>query len=198
MKRLLCLLTLALLLVGCSGMRVIESRVQATAASASPTIEAGARYRFERLPSQQDDPAHTDTVETIAEAELSEVGLVRDDQAARYSVQVTTRMEPYLADEWGAPYGGGRLHGSIMIGSGGFGNMMGLGMRFPPPTHYRHEASLLLRDLQTSQVVYETSASHEGPWNDRYNILRALLAAALKDFPHPPAGAHRVKVEIPR
>jgi hypothetical protein len=57
---------------------------------------------------------------------------------------------------------------------------------------------LLLRDLQTSQVVYETSASHEGPWNDRYNILRALLAAALKGFPHPPAGTHRVKVEIPR
>jgi len=32
-------------------------------------------------------------------------------------------------------------------------------------------------------VVYETSATHEGPWNDSDNILRALFAAALKDFP---------------
>jgi hypothetical protein len=71
-------------------------------------------------------------------------------------------------------------------------------MRFPPPTYYRHEASLLLRDLRTGEVVYETSATHEGPWSDRDNVLRALLTAALKDFPNPPAGTHRVKVEIPR
>jgi len=76
--------------------------------------------------------------------------------------------------------------------------MVGMNMRFPPPSQYRHEVTLLLRELKTGQVVYETSATHEGPWNDRYNILRATLAAALKDFPNPPAGPRRVKVEIPR
>lgn len=202
MRRLAPLLLLSLLLGGCSGMRLVESQVRSTAvATTERPIEAGARYRFERLPSQT-DPVETDSVEAIAEAELAEVGLVRDDAAARYSVQITTRMESYVVDDWGRPYNGPRVGGSIMIGGGnvgiGMGNMVGMGMRFPPPSQYRHEATLLLRDLGSNQVVYETSAQHEGPWNDRYNILRAVLAAALKDFPHPPAGSRRVKVEIPR
>ena len=201
MQRLLALLTLALLLGGCSGMRVVESQVRATPASAGQAIEAGARYRFERLPSQT-DPVETDSVEAIAEAELSEVGLVHDDAAARYSVQITTRMQSYTVDDWGRPYDGGHLGGSIVIGTGGAiygpGGMVGMGMRMPPSTQYRHEVTLLLRDLHSNQVVYETRATHEGPWSDRYNILRAMLAAALKDFPHPPAGSRRVKVEIPR
>jgi len=203
MKRLLFLLSLALLLGGCSGMRLVESQVRATAAipAGGTAIEAGARYRFERLPSQT-DPVETDSVEAIAEAELAEVGLVRDEAAARYSVQITTRMESYLVDDWGRPYSGPRVGGSIMIGTGnlgiGIGTGVGMGMRFPPPSQYRHEVTLLLRELASNQVVYETSAMHEGPWNDRYNILRAVLAAALKDFPDPPAGSRRVKVEIPR
>lgn len=200
MKRRLALLALTLLLGGCSGMRLVESQVRATAATpGGQPIEAGARYRFERLPSQTDQ-ADTDTVEAIAEAELSEVGLVHDEAAPRYSVQLTTRMQPYAVDDWGHPYEGGRLGGSIMIGSGAFGigTGVGMGMRFPPSSQYRHEATLLLRDLSSNQVVYETSATHEGPWNDRYNILRAVLAAALKDFPNPPTGSRRVKVEIPR
>lgn len=204
MKRLLFLLSLTLLLGGCSGMRLVESQVRATAATpiSGAAIEAGARYRFERLPSQT-DPVETDSVEAIAEAELAEVGLVRDDTAARYSVQLTTRMESYVVDDWGRPTSGPHMGGSIMIGTGGsmgigIGTGLGMGMRFPPPSQYRHEATLLLRDLGSNQVVYETSAQHEGPWNDRYNILRAVLAAALKDFPHPPAGSRRVKVEIPR
>lgn len=203
MTRLLALFTLALLLGGCSGLRLVETQVRATAAipTGGAAIAAGARYRFERLPSQT-DAAETETVETITETELAEVGLVRDEQNPRYSVQVTTRMESFYVDDWGHPYSGPRVGGSIMIGTGnlgiGIGTGVGMGMRFPPPSQYRHEATLLLRDLQTNQVVYETSALHEGPWNDRYNILRAVLAAALKDFPDPPAGARRVKVEIPR
>jgi hypothetical protein len=200
MMRLLTLLSAALLLAGCSGMRLVESQVRATAATptSGTAIASGATYRFERLPSQT-DAVETDSIEAIAEAELTEVGLVRDDKTARYSVQITTRMETFLVDDWGRPYSG-RYTGSIMIGNGGFygGPMFGMGMRFPPPSQYRHEVTLLLRDLQGNQVVYETRATHEGPWNDRYNILRATLAAALKDFPDPPTGPRRVKVEIPR
>ena len=200
MKRLLAVVCLVPLLIGCSGMRVVESQVNAASTLPEATAAlSGARYRFERLPSQT-DPVATESAQAIAEAELAEVGLVHDDAAARYSVQLTTRMQSCLVDEWGHRYEGGGLHGSIMIGSGGFGNMVGFGMgtAFPPSTQYRHEVNLLLRDLATGQLVYETSATHVGPWSDRYNILRALLAAALKDFPNPPAGSRRVKVEIPR
>ena len=204
MKRLFFLLTLALLLGGCSSMRLVESQVLAVARpAAGQPIESGARYRFERLPSQTDD-AHTDVVEALAEAELAEFGLVRDDAAARYSVQVSNRMQPYLVDQWGRPFDSGRVRGSIVIGSGGLGGMfgmgvgMGVGQGFPPTPQYRHEATLLLRELASGQVVYETSASHVGPWSDSDNVLRALLAAALKDFPNPPPGRRTVKVEIPR
>lgn len=200
MKHLFALVSLVLLLTGCGSMRLVESQVKAVATQqAGQQIAPGARYRFERLPSQINEP-RTELVESIAEAELTEVGLVRDEAAARYSVLITARMQSYLADQWGRPIDGGRLHGSIMIGSGNMGSMFGLGMGmgFPPPTQYRHEASLLLRELASGQVVYETSAIHDGPWNDSDNILRALFAAALKDFPNPPAGTRRVKVEIPR
>lgn len=200
MNRLCFVLTVALLLGGCSGMRLVESQVNAVSALAQASAALnGARYRFERLPSQT-DPVASDSEEAIAEAELAEAGLVHDDAAARYTVQLSTRTQSYFIDEWGRPYDGGRLRGSIMIGSGGFGNMIGLGMgtAFPPSTQYRHEVSLLMRDLASGQIVYETNATHTGPWGDRYNILRALLAAALQDFPNPPAGTRRVKVEIPR
>lgn len=199
MRHLLPLLALTLLLGGCSGMRLVESQVQATATPGADTaIATGARYRFERLPSQADE-AHTDTVEAIAEAELAEVGLQRDETAARYSVQLDTRMETYRTDDWGRPVGNGVYpYGQVMIGTGGMGSVLGFGMRFPPPTQYRHEVRLLLRELASGQLVYETRATHEGPWSDTYNLLRALFAAALKDFPNPPAGTRKVKVEIPR
>lgn len=201
MKRLLALLSLTLLLAGCSGMRLVESQVRTSAPAEAAAIAPGAPYRFERLPSQT-DPVETESVEAIAEAELMEVGLTHDNKTARYSVQITTRMESYVIDDWGRPYNG-RVHGTIYIGSGlyrygGPGGMWGLGTSYPPTSQYRHEVTLLLRDLQNNQIVYETRATHEGPWNDRYNILRATLAAALKDFPKPPAGPRRVKVEIPR
>lgn len=199
MIRLATLLAAALLLGGCSSMRLVESQVRTSLPAEAPAIESGARYRFERLPSQT-DPVENDSIDAIAEAELQEVGLVRDDQAARYSVLITTRMESFYVDDWGHPYGRGPYYGSIMIGNGRYygGPMFGMGMRFPPPSQYRHEVVLLIRDLQSNQVVYETRAMHEGPWNDRYNVLRATLAAALKDFPTPPASPRRVKVEIPR
>lgn len=198
--RLLALLSLTLLLAGCSGLRLVESQVRTSAPANAAAIEPGAPYRFERLPSQT-NPVETESVEAIAESELNEVGMVHDEACARYSVQITTRMESYQVDDWGRPYRG---NGSIYIGGGnmgiGVGNVigMGMGMRFPPPSQYRHEITLLMRDLGNNQVVYETSAMHEGPWNDRYNIMRAVLAAALKDFPKAPAGSRRVKVGIPR
>jgi hypothetical protein len=116
-------------------------------------------------------------------------------------------VQPYLGDAGGYPvsqswYGAARPggYGSIMWGTGmsGPGMGFGMGMRFPPSTSYRHEVSLLLRDLRNGQVVYETRAVHFGPWSDTLNILPALFEAALKDFPNPPPGLRKIDVEIPR
>ncbi len=194
MKTLAALLCLVLL-GGCSGLRLVESQVQSLPAGGfSPEPEA--RFRFERLPSQQAQ-ANTEAIEAMAEAEFKKAGLLRDDANARYSVLLSTRVQSYRVDDWGRPYGGTRIGGSLMIGSGGFYGA-GIGMRFPPPSQYRYEVTVLLRDLRTGQIVYETSATHEGPWSDSANLLPAVLAAALQGFPRPPAGARRVPVEIPR
>lgn len=198
MTRLLALLALTLLLTGCSSVRLVDAQVQAIATSAA--IDKGARYRFERLPSQADQPRSAQ-VEAIAQVALAQVGLVRNDSAARYSVLLGSRVQSYMADNWGNPLGApGGSYGQIIIGTGNTGSMVGfgLGMGFPSPTWYRYEVSLLLRDLGSNQVVYETRAFHDGTWSDSDRILPALFEAALKDFPTPPAGVRRINIEIPR
>lgn len=200
MKRLATLLTLALaaLLTGCAGMRVVDSQVLAVA-NVPPGVQLqGAKYRFERLPSQAGNP-EAGLAEQQAEQALAAVGLVRDDAAAQLSVLVGFQGTQYLADPWGYPYPG--TYGSISIGRGvpwGSGVGFGMGMRFPPPTQYRREVSLILRDLKSGQVVYETRASHDGPWSDSTTIFATLFKAALANFPNPPAGPQRVNIEIPR
>ena len=200
MKRLALLLALILmvLLTGCSGMRLVDSQVLAVA-NVPPGVQLqGARYRFERLPSQVSNP-EAGIAEQQAEQALAAVGLVRNDAAAQLSVLVGFQGTQYLADPWGQPYPS--TWGSISIGRGvswGSGVGVGMGMRFPPPTHYRREVSLILRDLKSGQVVYETRASHDGPWSDSVTIFATLFKAALANFPNPPAGPQRVNIEIPR
>ena len=187
------------LLTGCASMRLIDSDVVSVAALPSGMSLQGAKYRFERLPSQVHNP-EAGLAEQQAQAAMTAVGLVRDDAGASLSVMVGFSGAQYLADPWGRPLAPGWTpYGNIAIGSG-FGSHIGLGMgmRFPPPTHYRREVSLIMRDLKSGQVVYETRASHSGPWSDSVPIFGILFQAALANFPNPPAGPRRVNIELPR
>jgi hypothetical protein len=190
-------------LTGCASMRLIDSDVVSVAAAPPGMSLQGAKYRFERLPSQVHNP-EAGLAEQQAQAAMTAVGLVRDDVAASLSVMVGFSGTQYQADPWGRPLGTGWTpYGSIAIGSGfgrNFGSHVGLGvgMRFPPPTHYRREVSVVMRDLKSGQVVYETRASHAGPWSDSVPIFGTLFQAALANFPNPPAGPRRVNIEVPR
>jgi hypothetical protein len=189
------------LLTGCASMRLIDSDVVSVAAVPSGMSLQGASYRFERLPSQANNP-EAGLAEQQAQAAMTAVGLVRDDANASLSVMIGISGTQYLADPWGRPVGPGWApFGSVGIGIGmGAGSHIGLGtgMRFPPPTHYRREVSLIMRDLKSGQVVYETRASHAGPWSDSVPIFATLFQAALANFPNPPAGLRRVNIELPR
>jgi hypothetical protein len=190
-------------LTGCASMRLIDSDVVSVAAAPPGMSLQGAKYRFERLPSQVHNP-EAGLAEQQAQAAMTAVGLVRNDAAASLSVMVGISGTQYLADPWGRPLGTGWTpYGNIAIGSGfgrNFGSHIGLGvgMRFPPPTHYRREVSVVMRDLKSGQVVYETRASHAGPWSDSVPIFATLFQAALANFPNPPAGPRRVNIELPR
>ena len=189
------LLLIAFWLTGCSGMRLVGSQVSSFAPQVVP---AGAAYRFERLPSQQADPAAQARLEAIAEQALAKVGLKRLDAAAPYSVQVTAtqRVQSSVGDgsRFGWQLGWGIGHGSIGLGHHHGVLFPGLDAR---PNYWR-EVSLILREQATRAVLFESRASNDGPWPDSDAILPAMLDAALQGFPNPPTGPRLVTIEIPR
>jgi hypothetical protein len=187
------------LLPGCASMRLVDSDVTSVVAVPPGMSLLGAKYRFERLPSQVHNP-EAGLAEQQAQAAMTAVGLVRDDVAASLSVMVGFSGTQYPADPWGRPIAPGWTpYGNLAIGAGWGSHIgLGVGMRFPPPTHYRREVSLIMRDLQSGQVVYETRASHSSPWSDSAPIFGTLFQAAMANFPNPPAGLRRVNIELPR
>ena len=185
------LLCAALWLTGCASTRLVDSDVQSFSQLAG--APARATYSFERLPSQQAQGAQQSAVEEQARLALAKVGLRQDSAAPFYRVQAHARTD-LLAypDYWDGPGWGWGGWG------GGRGFYGGLSMRFPPPTFYRREVGLILREAATGTVVYETRAVHEGVWTDNPAVFAAMFDAALSGFPTPPTGPRRIVLEIPR
>ena len=188
------LLCAALWLTGCASTRLVDSDVQSFSQLAG--APARATYAFERLPSQQAQGAQQSAVEEQARAALAKVGLRQDNAAPFYRVHVHARTD-LLAypDYWDGPGWGWGGWGGLGVGRGFYG---GLSMRFPPPTLYRREVGLILREAATGNVVYETRAVHEGVWTDNPAVFAAMFDAALSGFPTPPTGPRRIVLEIPR
>lgn len=202
-------LMVLLLLSGCAGLRIIDSTVLAVVDAPVDYPWSGASYHFERLPSQRDSPEFA-IAERQAEQALSAVGLVRrvDGRSggeaaadtARLSVLLGFQGVQYAPGPWGRS-GFGEVFvtnsaGVLIPGGSGWG--IGLGLNLPPPPRFRREVSLIIRDLKSGRVVYETRASHDGPWPDSETVFATLFKAALAGFPRPPAGLQRVDIEIAR
>jgi hypothetical protein len=64
--------------------------------------------------------------------------------------------------------------------------------------YYQRKVSLLVRQADSGQVVYETHAAHDGRWNSSHELWCAMLDAALQGLPTPPAGARQVNIDLPR
>jgi hypothetical protein len=207
MNRALAALLLAASLSGCATPWVVDSNVKSF--SSIDAITPGSTYRFERLPSQQASEASQQQLETMAGAALEGVGLRRDDASARYTAEigarVTSEMSPW-ADPWlygGGPwgpafrYGGawryGGWHGGGWYGGGWYGPT------FPPVSNpwYAREVSIVLRELPSNRVVYETHARNDGPYTSSAAVLPVMFQAALQGFPRPPSGERRVDLQIP-
>ena len=183
-------------LAGCSSMRIVDSDVSAFAAWTAAPPTPGTPYRFERLPSQLPANAQQDRVEAMATASLARVGMVLDPLAARFSVQVmlSTQIGERFPDD-GFPLAGP----GVLIGGGSMGTSIGMTypIRFGEP-YYKREVTVLMRELATQKVVFETRALHTGPWSNALSVLPAMLDSALLGFPQPPAGTRRINVDIPR
>lgn len=198
-----------LLLTACTNVRIIESQVQTTPQWTTPA-PAKALYRWDRLPADANNPQAGWAEVQLASA-LAPLGWTRNDIDAQYSVWVGVRTAEFIADPWGRPVRSPWAnHVQISIGSGfrthgvGVGVGMSTGLPplkrsgFPPPSGYAQEVSIIIRDLHTSNVVYQTKATHEGPWADHANILQTMMSAALQGFPNPQVLNRRVDTTISR
>lgn len=190
------------LLGGCASTRMVGSEVNSFARWTPAPPAPGSSYRFERLPSQQADLTQA-RLEGLAQAALARVGLQHNPQAASLSVQVSASSQPMLRSVWDGsyyPYGSPNIF--IGGGSGGGVSSVGVGFGFGFPLGgmdtpiYRREVSIVMRELRSNLAVYETRAVSEEPWLDTDPVLAAMLDAALRGFPVPPAGPRRVNVEI--
>jgi hypothetical protein len=197
-----------LLLSGCSTVRLIDSQVNAFGSAAA--LPATVRYQFERLPSQNAQPERQTQLETLAEAALAKVGFERvsptpavnttptASTGSLYLVQLQVRVQETTS----AYPPGYALPGRdyVVTGSGrvvpAFG--FGLGFGFAGSPRYLRELSIVVRQVGSNAVVFESQASNENPWHDTDAILPAMLDAALQGFPSPPAGVRRVAIDIPR
>jgi hypothetical protein len=186
----------AVLLSGCASTYLLDNQVQSF--SQLPALPGQPTYRFERSLSQQVDPAQQ-ALEGLADSALFKAGLRRDDAAPRYSVQVGARtdrtLSPY-ADPWG-PWGWG---GGWGVGFGGRHFGLGVGGPWPRTDSYwfHREVTVIVRELASNRVVYETHAVNDGPWFDNRAVLPAMFEAAMQGFPNPPQGPRRVDVQVGR
>lgn len=209
-----------LVLSGCASVFLVDNQVQSYARWADRPTPSGATtpipqapqvFRFDRLPSQQDQRlgAGQDELEKLATLSLAKVGWTpaAPSVTAPWTVAVggTTLRLPRAP--WESPYDG--------YWGGGFGPGFGfpgrdyavtgtgqiiyapLFLRMDNP-YYQREVSLVIRHAASGRVVYETRAAHDGRWNSSNPLWTAMLDAALRDFPAPPAGLRQVNIEVPR
>ncbi len=185
------------LLSGCATTYLLDNTVQSF--SSLTALPAQPDYRFERLPSQQ-APAQAQ-LEAMADGALHNAGLRRDDAKPHYSVQISARFDRVLSpwaspwDGWGWGWGGGWgmgvQHGGLGLGMGDpFGRM--------ESPWYHREVAVIIRELATNRVVFESHAVNDAPWMDDNSVFPAMFEAALQGFPQPPAGPRQVDIQIGR
>jgi Domain of unknown function (DUF4136) len=152
--------------------------------TSQPQLPAGSTYRFERLPSQANQPGQI-ALEAAADGVLARAGLRRDDAAPRLSVQLTGSQDAWAGGPaWGAPSVG------IGIGGGSWGSSVGVGLGFPiggGGNRAAQRVDVLVRDLTNGQVVFQSQASGGSGAS-----AASLLDAAMRGFPNAPPGTRQV------
>ena len=168
-------------LAGCAGLAALDSVVQSY--GQWPAGRAGGTYAFERLPSQQAQPQRQEMLEAAARPALEAAGFrpAAPGAAPDVTVQVGGRVTRTDRAPWDDPLwwrgGVGRWRHGPWVGP-----YWGAGAYTDAP-RYEREVALLLRDRASGEPLYEARASSDGLTRGDTSVLRAMFAAALKDFP---------------
>jgi hypothetical protein len=208
-------LVLALGLTGCAGVYRVDNRVESfahwsgqagsSAHSAPAAIPAPPQtYRFERLPSQSIGPAaqSQNELESFVQAALTPLGWTpaSEPASAPWTVQVSADHQRMQRAPWEDPWEGGRFGWStrVSIGVGSGQIMWSPWLLRPDMPYHQRRVSVVIRDARQGQVVFETSAAHDSRWNSTPALWGAMIRAALKDFPEPPAGVRDIPIDVQR
>ncbi len=186
-------LTLATLM-GCASTNRLQAEV-----STHPQWPAGIptgqpTYQWDRLPSLRSGPLarDQDALEAAANEVLAQAGWRLAPAQAQWSVQLEGQTQrapspPPSNFNLGVGIGIGVGHGHIQLGS------------MWPATHTpmdRSQVVVLIRPAGSGPIAYETRATREawGPPNAQQ--WRALVQAALRDFPISSARQQTVTIDL--
>lgn len=174
-------LVLAATLGGCASLNSLSSEVSSF--GEWPAERKAGTFAFERLPSQQARAQVQETLEEAARAALAAAGFQPSAAGAAPDVlvQVGARATRHEASPWADP----------LWWRGGFAPWRHgpwIGPRWSPYWHddwsrVDREVALLIRDRASGKPLYEARASSSGSTGFDPVVLRAMFAAALKDFP---------------
>ncbi len=186
----------ATLLAGCSTITPVNSEVKSYLGQAGAPVKGGS-FRFERLPSQQADATQANKMEAMAQPALEKAGFRRDDANAQYSVQLgaysTQQVElpvgfngawprymyPYYYDRF--PF---------------YRRPLGYPRGVPVDPVYVSGVSVVIREVGTGRVVYETNAVNEQRWFDPDKVFPPMFQAALQDYPKAQAAPRTVTINV--
>lgn len=217
----LCLATLACLCLalttGCASVMLVDNQVESyTQWAPSALLTGKVSYIFERLPSQAAGAAGPAKgngqaeLEALASEVLASKGwaLTTNTPAntptqpattapAPWRVQVSATSTTLPRAPWDDPRDGAWPQWGLQADNHGAGLRVGGLWRVDMPYHLR-TVSVVVRDGSTGQLAFEATAAHDGRWNSTPALWRAMLTAALSDFPHPAPGPRQINLEIPR
>lgn len=173
------------LVSGCAGLGTLSTEVSSF--GEWPEGRKAGTYAFERLPSQQARAQAQDMIEDAARDALSAAGFQPAAAGAdpEVLVQVGARATRYDVSPWSDP----------LWWRGGFSPWRygpWVGPRWHPYPHpywmddrsyVDREVAILIRDRASGKPLYEARASSSGSSAFDTPMLRAMFAAALKDFP---------------
>lgn len=175
------LLAASIVIGGCAGMATLSSEVASY--GEWPAGQAAGTYAFERLPSQQAREPQQDALEDAARPALEAAGFKPAPAGTepQVLVQVGARVTRTDRSPWDDPLWWRGSYGFWRYGPWP-GPSWRMGMRLDSP-RYDREVAVLLRDRASGKPIYEARASNDGYSIGNAQLLSAMFAAALKDFP---------------
>jgi hypothetical protein len=198
-------LAVAAVLSGCGTLNRIDNDVSSF--SRWPAGRAPATYAFERLPSQQSQPQQAQLLEDAARPAIERAGFVAapEGRAPDVTVQVGARIvetdrspfdDPFWYGgfgTWHRPFAHGRFSRTYWSPHWRGGYWGGGGYSLP---RFEREVAVLIRDKRSGEPLYEARAESEGTTAGVADVLPAMFAAAMQDFPKgTPTNPHRVSID---